>query len=124
MAHPPIQFFFQNDQLLNIYQEILSFFCRNQGPAYLTRSRSSHTKRPRSYSRSPSKTPERRRSFSRSPTRSPIRCPGIRFCLGQDLLLILGVYLDPPLIVDSPPGMKPTSLYGSLHKSLGIRMIF
>ena len=52
----------------------------NQGPAYLTRSRSSSTKRPRSYSRSASKTPERRRSDSRSPTRLPTRCPSIRSC--------------------------------------------
>ena len=55
----------------------------NQGPAYFTRSRSSHVRRPRSYSRSYSrslsKTPERR-SCSKSPSRSPVRCPSIRSC--------------------------------------------
>ena len=51
-----------------------------QGPAYITRSRSSPVRRPRSYSRSPSKTPERRRSYSKSPSRSPVRCPSIRSC--------------------------------------------
>ena len=52
----------------------------NQGPAYITRSRSSPVRRLRSYSRSPSKTLERRSSYSKSPSRSPVRCPSIRSC--------------------------------------------
>ena len=46
--------------------------------------------------------------------------------LGQDLLLILGVDLDPHPIVSPPHGMMPIVLHGKdyLHKSLHIRKIF
>ena len=92
----------------------------NQGPAYITRSRSSPVRRPRSYSRSPSKTPERRRSYSKSTSRSPVRFPSIRSCTRSR-----SASYTPP-IVDPPQGMKPIFLHGkdNLHKPLDIRKIF
>ena len=98
----------------------------NQGPAYLTRSRSSPVRRPRSYSRSPSKTSERRRSTQNHPPAHLLDAQILDLVPDPDLFLIPEVDLDLPHTVDLIQDQDTMSPHGKdkLPKFLDIRKIF